>query len=60
MTFRGYSVLAVLALAAILAAVALAVRGAVASQWAPLATGGVLALAGIGLAVLSVLDEPEA
>lgn len=57
MTYRGYSVLAFISLAVIVAAVVCGLTGALNDTWPWLGFGGVLGLAGVGLSVLSVLDS---
>lgn len=57
MTFRGYSILAVLAGLSLLGALGQSISGLFLQNWWLMADAGVMAVAGVGLAVLSVLDD---
>lgn len=56
MIWRGYSVLALLSLVMLVGALILGVTAGFTHDWFWAAEGGILALVGLGLAQLSVLD----
>lgn len=56
MTYRGYSVLALLSIALLVLALGQSIAGLVLENWWLMGDAGVMALCGLALAQLSVLD----